>query len=87
MKKLLHVCEKCGKTEWLTPDEAYEQGWDYPPNIGMFGVLSPRTCGDCDVVDTVWWKITCAHVTPDDLTDKEKATITRILNEPESIMR
>ncbi len=29
--KLLHVCESCGKTEVMTPEEAFEAGWDYPP--------------------------------------------------------
>ncbi len=29
--KLLYVCESCGKTEIMTPEEAFEAGWDYPP--------------------------------------------------------
>ncbi len=29
--KLLYVCESCGKTEVMTPEEAFEAGWDYPP--------------------------------------------------------
>lgn len=28
--KLIHICEVCGKKEILTPEEAFEQGWDYP---------------------------------------------------------
>lgn len=84
--KLRHVCEVCGKEEVLTPDEAFEKGWDYPPRMGMFGVLSPRTCGDCAMVDTIWWKLMYQNVKPEDLSDKDKLTLSRILNEPASIL-
>ena len=40
---LLHICEVCGRTEVLTPQEAFDKGWDYPPMMGSFGVVSPRT--------------------------------------------
>ena len=33
-KKLIHICEVCGKTEILTPEEAFNEGWDYPPRMG-----------------------------------------------------
>ena len=46
-KKLIHICEVCGKTETLTPEEAFNEGWDYPPRMGGFGIVGPRTCGDC----------------------------------------
>lgn len=84
--KLRHVCEVCGKEEVLTPDEAFEKGWDYPPRMGMFGVLSPRTCGDCAMVDTIWWKLMYQNMKPEDLSDKDKLTLSRILNEPASIL-
>ena len=29
-KKLIHICEVCGKTEIMTPEEAFNDGWDYP---------------------------------------------------------
>ena len=45
-KKLIHICEVCGKTEILTPKEAFNEGWDYPPRMGGFGIVGPRTCGD-----------------------------------------
>lgn len=35
-KKLIHICEVCGKTEILTPEEAFNDGWDYPPRMGGF---------------------------------------------------
>ena len=84
--KLRHVCEVCGKEEVLTPEEAFEKGWDYPPKMGMFGVLSPRTCGDCAMVDTIWWKLMYQNVKPEDLSDKDKLTLSRILSEPASIL-
>ena len=84
--KLRHVCEVCGKEEVLTPEEAFEKGWDYPPKMGMFGVLSPRTCGDCAMVDTIRWKLMYQNVKPEDLSDKDKLTLSRILSEPASIL-
>lgn len=33
-RKLIHICEVCGKTEILTPEEAFNDGWDYPPRMG-----------------------------------------------------
>ena len=84
--KLLHVCEVCGKEEILTPEEAFERGWDYPPNMGMFGVLSPRTCGDCVITDTIWWKLTQEHIKPEELSDKDKISLKRIMSEPSSIL-
>lgn len=84
--KLRHICEVCGKEEVLTPEEAFEEGWDYPPKMGMFGVVSPRTCGDCAMVDTIWWKLTYQNVKPEDLSDEDKLTLSRILSEPASIL-
>ena len=37
-KKLIHICEVCGKTEIMTPEEAFNDGWDYPPRMGPFGL-------------------------------------------------
>ena len=34
MRKLIHICEVCGKTEIMTPEEAFNYGWDYPPRMG-----------------------------------------------------
>ena len=84
--KLLHVCENCSKTEKLTPEEAFNAGWDYPPRMGAFGVVSPRTCGSCTINDTLWWALMVDKVSADDLDDKQKATLERILGEPETII-
>ena len=84
--KLRHICEVCGKEELLTSDEAYEKGWDYPPFMGEFGVLSPRTCPNCLMKDTLWYKFQFEGKTLDTLTDKEKDFLVRISMEPESII-
>lgn len=52
-----HYCEVCGKEEYITAKEAYNSGWDYPPQMGCFGMLGPRTCGNCLLKDTLYWKI------------------------------
>lgn len=52
-----HYCEVCGKKEFITDEEAFNSGWDYPPKMVFFGVLGPRTCGDCLMKDTLFWKI------------------------------
>lgn len=80
------ICEVCGRIEILTPQEAFDSGWDYPPFMGSFGVVSPRTCPDCMMMDTVWAAITLNGVKPDDLSDSQKQTIMRIIREPESIL-
>ncbi len=85
-KKLVHICEVCGKTEILTPEEAFISGWDYPPRMGAFGVISPRTCGDCLSKDTAWWALVCDKKSIHELSQKQRETIKRIQEEPESII-
>lgn len=83
--KLLHICEVCGRTEILTPQEAYDAGWDYPPVMGTFGILSPRTCPNCDLRDTAWAALVLRGVRQEELTEKQKQTIARVASEPDSI--
>lgn len=52
-----YLCEVCGKKASLTEDEAFKAGWDYPPFIGVWGIVSPRTCPDCDMTKTAYWHI------------------------------
>jgi hypothetical protein len=84
---LRHICEVCGKQEDLTPAEGFYQGWDYPPRLGSFGVVSPRTCGDCGIDKTLYWRIIN---TPKGeqyhATDKDIELVKRIQAEPESIL-
>lgn len=56
-KPFWHICEACGKKEFMTAEAAFIKGWDYPPKMGKFGVIGPRTCGDCGIEQTVWWNI------------------------------
>lgn len=83
---LHHICEVCGKDEWLTASDAYDQGWDYPPRMGIYGVLSPRTCGKCSMSDTVWCEVVVKGKSLDDLDKHQKEVVLRIINEPRSIM-
>lgn len=80
-----HICEVCGKEEILTPDEAYEKGWDYPPRMGVFGVVSPRKCGNCGIDKTLWWAIAGDKKGIEDLTPAQIKTLERILGEPDSV--
>lgn len=84
--RLRHICEICGRTEILTPTAAFAAGWDYPPRMGTFGVVSPRTCGDCGMAGTAWAAIAMQGKGPGDLTDAQRAVIERIAGEPESIL-
>ncbi len=85
-----HYCEVCGKKEFITAQEAYDSGWDYPPKMGYFGLLGPRTCGNCHLKDTLFWKIQTSGKLPivieNNLTDKELKTWMRIKTEPESLL-
>lgn len=85
-----HYCEVCGKKEFITADEAYNTGWDYPPNMGVFGLLSPRTCGNCHIDETLFWKINTGGGLPivieSSLSPKELVTWRRIKAEPESLL-
>lgn len=84
--KLRHICEVCGRDEILDSDEAYAAGWDYPPRMGVFGVVSPRTCGSCSIADIVWAALMMRGVTADALTPAQRAVVDRIAGEPESIL-
>lgn len=85
-----HYCEVCGKKEFLTDEDAFNRGWDYPPKMGFFGMLGPRTCGNCQMTDTLYWKIQTFGKLPivmeGDLNDKELITWRRIKGEPESLL-
>ena len=83
-----HYCEVCGKKEYITAEEAFNDGWDYPPNMGAFGVLSPRTCGSCPITGTLWLKVNNlgGMVTESMLTPEELKTLLRIKSEPESLL-
>ena len=89
-RKFWHYCEVCGKKEFVTAKEAFNDGWDYPPNIGQFGMLGPRTCGVCQIKDTLFWKINASGGLPvvleNNLSREVLATWHRINGEPESLL-
>lgn len=84
--KLHHVCEICGVEQWLTPQEGFDEGWDYAPRMYPFKVISPRTCGECGIEGTVWFEICVKNKSFYELTNKQKETVMRIYNEPESLL-
>ena len=87
-----HYCEVCGKKEYITAKEAFDLGWDYPPDIGHFRVLGPRTCGVCPINATLFWrintekKVSIPIVIEGMLTKEERITWHRIKAEPESLL-
>ncbi len=85
-----HYCEGgCGTKLYCTAQEAFDAGWDYPPQIGSFGLLGPRTCGRCSITDTLWWKVQQQEipiVIEKNLTAEELKTWRRIKKEPESLL-
>ncbi|OME71505.1 hypothetical protein BSK65_10720 [Paenibacillus odorifer] len=82
---LRHVCEVCQKEDILSADQSFIEGWDYRPKIGSYGVVSPRTCGSCSIVGSLWWAMTIERKQIDDLSERQLETLNRILNEPHSI--
>ena len=72
----------------MTPEQAFNEGWDYPPKMGTFGVISPRTCGDgnCNLTKTLWFALDQEHKEVKDLSEEQKTVLRRIQNEPESIL-
>lgn len=84
--RLHHICEVCGSDEILTPTEAYNAGWDYPPHTSDFTVISPRCCPKCPNSATAWWAVAMDGYTETMLDDAQRTVIARILAEPASIM-
>ena len=84
--QLIHICEVCGVFELLDCEKAHEIGWDYPPKMGVFGVISPRTCPNCPINKTLWWRISVEGLAPGDFTAKDREIFERIAEEPESIL-
>ena len=84
-----HYCEVCGKKEYITAQQAFDSGWDYPPTFGSFGQLLPRTCGNCTIEDTLYMKVMKQElpiVVESKLTPEERRTWRRIKTEPESLL-
>ena len=82
MVEFLHICEVCEAGVSLDPDTAFDLGWDYPPRIYIFGVVSPRTCPDCSIEKTVWWALVVDKIEQSKLNDRHVRALERILQEP-----
>lgn len=85
-----HYCEVCGAKAYITAEEAFKEGWDYPPKLGTFRLLGPRKCGHCGIEKTLYWKVHTQQSLPivleSTLTPAEKETWRRIRTEPESLL-
>lgn len=89
-KPFWHICEGCGKRELLTSKAAYEEGWDYPGADGLykdrkyfgFKTIAPRTCGECSITSSIFWKM----MSGEDLSDADQKGLERIKNEPMSLL-
>ena len=87
-KPFKHICECCLKMVIITSKEAFAQGWDYPGEgavypSSMFGVLSPRTCGTCGIVETAYWAVVVENKNKAELSEKQLQAIERIMKEPD----
>ena len=87
MEKFMHICEVCGKEKLLTSDEAFQEGWDYPPNFGQFGIIGPRTCPDCSINETLWWELSVKKTPMEKLSERHTRTLLRFLKEKEEILK
>ena len=76
-----HECEVCKLRLLLTPEIAYQGGWDYPPRMGEWGIVSPRTCGNCGIEKTVYWKLAVEKVSINDLSEEDYQTALRMTQE------
>jgi len=83
---LYHICEVCNKVELLTSKEGFYLGWDYPPRLGVFGIISPRTCADYEVENTLWFQVEVLNIPIEQLSLRYRQTMQRILEEPESTL-
>jgi len=83
---LRHSCEICGKEEIISGEEGFNRGWDYPPKMALYGVISPRICGDCDIKETLWWELVSKKTPVEQLCERHMQTMKRITSEPGSIL-
>lgn len=68
----VHWCESCGREESLDSRDAYNASWDFPPHMGTWGVVSPRTCPNCPIQTTVWWTLAVEKRSIDEVTPQQR---------------
>lgn len=76
-----HWCEVCWKTEVMSSEEAFRKGWDFPPRMGQWGVISPRTCPTCPMNSTVWWAVAMDGFDAKQLSSQQREVAARIMAE------
>lgn len=76
-----HWCEACGKTEVMTSGEAYRKGWDFPPRMGQWGVISLRTCPTCPMNRPVGWAVALDGYDAKHLSPEQRVIAARIVAE------
>jgi hypothetical protein len=79
-------CEVCGHEQLMSSTDAFAAGWDAPPQMGVYGVLSPRTCPGCSIEKTLWWRVVIDKLDPASFTDHDHRVLARIAAEPESML-
>ena len=85
-EKFWHECETCGRKEFLSPEEAYEAGWDYPPAMGRFSIIGQRLCPKCLLNTSFWWNLTTEGVSAlENANPRQSAALGRMLMEPRSL--
>lgn len=77
-ESFVHWCEVCRTEELLTSEEAFRDGWDFPPRSGAWGVVSPRTCGKCPMTASVWWAVAIDGYDQQQLSTQQHEVIARI---------
>jgi rubredoxin len=81
-QKNRYECEVCGRVDETTEEEAYSSGWDYPPFIGVWGIVSPRTCPNCTIEKTAYWYLMTRKAEDQGpLPENHMKTILRIMKE------
>jgi len=79
-----HICEVCGAEQILTPGDAFNLGWDYPPRMGQFGVSAPAVARMPQRRNGLV-ALAIDGYTEDMLTEAQRETVRRIAGEPQSI--
>ena len=50
--------------------------------MGAYGVVSPRTCPDCPMMETAWAALMMKNIPFEELTERQKEAVLRIKGEP-----
>jgi hypothetical protein len=79
-EKYKYECEACGRVDECPEEEAYQAGWDYPPFVGAWGIVSPRTCPNCLIDQSAYWYLLNRQEN-DPIPENHVKTLLRILEE------